>query len=242
MTAVAIYSLKGGVGKTTIAVNLAFAASRSGRKTLLWDLDPQGGSTWLLGGDETVGSDARALFSKDIRPDRLIRSTAIKRLDLLPADPSLRTLDLFLHELDKKKRLAKLVETLAGDYDRIILDCPPGLTETSEQILRGTALIVVPVIPSPLSQHALGTLEAHLALEHGRDRPLMPVFSLVDRRRLLHRQALAAEPDWPVIPMASAVEAATLDRVPVGLSAPRSPASAAFKSLWSGIERRLAAK
>jgi chromosome partitioning protein len=240
MTAIAIYSLKGGVGKTTMAVNLAFAAVKSGRKTLLWDLDPQGASTWLLGGDQPVGGDARAIFSKDVRPDQLIRNTSIERLDLLPADPSLRQLDLFLHELDKKKRLAKLIETLTRDYDRIILDCPPGLTEISDQVLRAASLIIVPLVPAPLSRRALDMMEVHQVEDHRRDAPLLPVFSMVDRRRSLHAEAMAAEPGWPIIPMASAIELATLQRAPVGITAPRTKAAAAFTDLWRAIERRLA--
>ena len=238
MATIAIYSLKGGVGKTTLAVNLAWTAAHSARRTLLWDLDPQAASTFLLGGHASGRNEAQAIFTRDVGPAKLARNTGVDRLDLIAADPSLRSLDRTFHELDKKKRLAKLLGALDESYDRVLLDCPPGLTETSEQVMRAADLIVVPVIPSPLSMRALAEIESHFGR---RDKvPLMPVHSMVDRRRRLHGEALAAHPDWPMIPMASVVETMTVRRRPLGAFALRNPAAQAFAALWQAIERRLA--
>ncbi|MBA3055806.1 MAG: ParA family protein [Sphingomonadales bacterium] len=239
---VAVYSLKGGVGKTTLAVNLAWASAvLSGRKTLLWDLDGQAAATFILGHDGD-GTQAEAAIRKDLDPRKLVRQTAIPGLDLLPADASLRDLDVIFRDLDKKKRLAKIADDLARHYDCVVIDCPPGLTDTSDQILRAADLVVVPVIPSALSHRALATITAHVADRKGLGAALLPVFSLVDRRRSLHREALAAEPAWPVIPMASAFEAMTERRAPLGaLLGRKSPGVQAVAQVWSAIEQVLAA-
>ncbi len=241
VSTIAIYSLKGGVGKTTLAVNLAWSAAvQSSRRTLLWDLDPQAASSFLLTqrADGTrLRDQAQSVFAKDVEPEKLIEKTATPRLDLIAADASLRRLDLLFHEMDKKKRLQKLLTGLRNDYDRILLDCPPGLTETSDQVMRAADLIVVPVIPSPLSERALAEVVRHL----GDRAEILPVHSMVDRRRKLHADAVARHPDWPVIPMASLIEQVTTRRAAVGSFAPRSAGAAAFAQLWQAIERRLVA-
>lgn len=243
MATIAVYSLKGGVGKTTLAVNLAWSAAMlSSRRTLLWDLDPQGAASFLVGDGKAAKDAAQAVFARDVAPEKLIRPSTVDRVDLLAADTSLRGLDHFLFALDKKKRLAKLLDALRKRYDRIILDCPPGLTETSDQVMRAADLILAPVIPSPLSERALDDVTAFLDRQGGKHAPIMPIHSMVDRRRALHKAAVGRRPDWPVIPMASAVEQMAIRRAPLGHFAHGSAAGQAFAQLWQGIERRLATR
>jgi len=239
---VAVYSLKGGVGKTTFAVNLAWASARiSRRRTLLWDLDPQAASTWLMTDSRGNGTEAQSVFARSVDARSLCRPSRFEGIDVLAADTSLRGLDRMLFDIGKKKRLARLIEGLAADYDRIILDCPPGLTETAEQVLQAADIVIVPVIPSPLSQRALSEVARFLIQKGGRHPPILPVFSMVDRRRVLHQRAMEEQPDWPVISMASAVEQMTVKRAPLGEFAPSSPAAEGFAGLWAAIEKRLRA-
>lgn len=244
MKTVAIYSLKGGVGKTSLAVNLAcLAATRSSRRTLLWDLDAQAASTFILpvpDGGPARPEEARAIFARELAPAALVRRTATPGLDLLPADASLRDLDSFFLGLGKKRRLSRLIERFGRAYDRVLLDCPPGLTQTSEQVLRAADLIIVPVIPAPLSRRALDEVVGFLdAAGGGKRGAILPVFNMVDRRRMMHLAALEAEPRWPVVPMVSAVELMAVHREPLFDYAPRSPAASAIENLWTIVERRL---
>ena len=95
--------------------------------------------------------------------------------------------------------------------------------------------------------HALSARALDVVVEEVRGQgkghpPILPVLSMIDLRRTLHREAREANPKWPVIPLASAVEQCAVERKPVGAFAPRSPAARAITQLWTAIERKLAQK
>lgn len=238
MRSLAVFSVKGGVGKTALAVNLAHvSATVSKRRTLLWDLDAQGAATWTLRLAAAPNASTRkGIAGGELTP--LIQNTAFAGLDVLAADRSLRNLEKQLADDDKSKRLRKLLKSLDRDYDRIVLDCPPGLTELATQVFRAVDLLVVPMLPSPLSIRAFDQLVDHLG--GMRDAPrVLPVFTMVDRRKTLHRNTVAARPDRPVIPYAAAIEAMAVSRQPVMARSPSSPAARALGDLWIAIERAL---
>lgn len=237
---IAVYSVKGGVGKTTTAANLAWCSAAVGHRTLLWDLDAAAGAGFLLGIDPERRLAAGDVFTRERDADDLIRPTEFERLEVLPADESIRTLDRSFSALGKRRRLARLTEELGARFDRIVLDCPPVLNELSAQAMRAADIVIVPLPPSPLSARAFDLVAREVASHARRHPPILPVHSMLDLRRALHRQAREADPDWPAIPYASAVEQCAVQRRPVGALAPQSPAAQSYAALWRAIDRKLA--
>ena len=245
MKVLATYSIKGGVGKTTSAINLAYEASRSGARVLLWDLDPQGAASFFLRTRARVkGGAGRLVAGKTVLDDH-IRATDVPGLHLVPADFSLRHLDLHLDATKAPtSRLSSLLGPLEDSYDVALLDCPPGISLASESVFGATGWLLVPVIPTTLSARTLEQLGRFL--EHREGAPsLLPHFTMVDRRRRLHRdQVEALSTAWPVflkalVPAASVVERMGVERAPVATFAPSSQAAVAFHDLWQEVAGRL---
>jgi cellulose biosynthesis protein BcsQ len=232
-----LYNIKGGVGKTAAAVNLAYLSARDGRSTLLWDLDPQGAASYCLQVDPKVKGGRKALLrGKGLVAD-LIKPTAYDNLELLPADFSYRHMDLELSEKKRPaKRLRKLLEPLEADYDTVFLDCPPGLTLTSESMFGAVDALLIPVIPAALSLRTLELIDAFLAREDLTRLRTIAFYSMVDRRKTLHRQLVDTRHDgrflFTTIPYASDVERMAERRAPVAEYAPKSAAAAAYEALW----------
>ena len=235
-----LYNIKGGVGKTAAAVNLAYLSARDGRSTLLWDLDPQGAASYCLQVDPKVKGGRKALLRGKSPVADLIKPTAYANLELLPADFSYRHMDLELSEKKRPgKQLRKLLEPLEADYDTVFLDCPPGLTLTSESMFGAVDALLIPVIPAALSLRTLELIDAFLAREDLTRLRTIAFYSMVDRRKTLHRQLVDSRHDgrflFATIPYASDIERMAERRAPVAEYAPKSAAAAAYEALWNEL-------
>lgn len=247
MKILATYNIKGGVGKTAAAVNLAHLAARGGARVLLWDLDPQGAATFYFRVKAKVKGGTKKLLQKGADAGERVRGTDFPGLDLLPADFSYRHMDIVLDGAkNPARRLARLLAPLEPEYDYAFLDCPPSISLVSEAVFGVAHALLVPIIPTTLS---LRTLEQILAFREraglGGALALLPFFSLVDRRKRLHREILEALPaERPEllrshVPYAAEVERMGVRRQPLTAYAPRCASARAYEKLWEEILERI---
>jgi cellulose biosynthesis protein BcsQ len=239
---VATYSIKGGVGKTTAAVNLGALAAQSGRRTVIWDLDPQGAATFLFRVEAKVKGGGSGLIRGRREPIEVMKGTDIEGLDLLPADFRYRHLDI---QLDKRKRplegLTNVLARLEDDYDLAIVDCAPSISLVSEGVFAAADLLLVPLVPSTLSVRTLEQLREFLDAGPQPAPEVLAFFSMVDRRKRLHKELTATLPGTAqaAIPSASVVELMGVRRAPVVTTLPRSPAARAYAALWEELQQAL---
>jgi chromosome partitioning protein len=255
----ATYNIKGGVGKTTTAVNLAYLAAEAGLRTVLWDLDPQGAASFMFRVKPRVKGGGKALISGKRPLDDAIKGTDFDNLDLIPADFTYRNMDLLLDVGSVRdggaksgaapggkpaRTLAKLLAPLAAEYDAVFLDCPPSVSLVSENVLHAADVIVVPLIPTTLSVRTLEQLSDFVDEFKGHRPEIVAFFSMVDRRKKLHREIAEKltgeryEVARTVIPALSVIEMMSVERAPVAVFAPSSAAAKAYRALWAELRDR----
>lgn len=244
MRVLATYNIKGGVGKTATAVNLAYLAATSGTRTLVWDLDPQGAASFYFRVKPRVKGGGKKLVRGDSDLDARIRATDFDNLHLLPADFSYRHLDLELEKVRKPvKRIGQILEPLSEDYDLVIIDCAPSISLVSESVFRAADELLVPTIPTPLSLRTLLQLLKSLKEVKAKRLGVYPFFCMVDRRKSLHRQTADLAGEIPVpflktqIPYSSLVEQMGMYRTPLHTFARTSRPARAYEELWAEILR-----
>ncbi len=245
MKIVGVYNIKGGVGKTATAVNIAHLAAASGLRTLIWDLDPQAAATFYLRVKPKVKRSKRMLREKGFDLDNVVKGSDFVNLDLLPADFSYRNMDLLLGENKKPAmRLLKLLRPLADAYDLVVLDCPPSISLVSENIFRAADFLLLPTIPTTLSLRTMAQLLDFME-GHELKTPVFSFYSMVDRRKRLHQDVMASPGDPrcsvlnTTIPYATEVERMGLERRPVTDYAPRSTAARAYEALWDELRGKV---
>ena len=246
MTILAIYSNKGGVGKTATAVNLAYLAARTGAKTLLCDLDPQGSATYYFRVKPKLNSGAKGLIKGGREVYKNIKGTDYENLDLLPADFSLRNLDVTFNKLrHAKKRLKKIFNPFKNEYDFIILDCPVTISILAENIFNAVDHILVPLIPTTLSVRTLRQLLSFCKNKKYDTGNIYTFFSMVDLRKKMHKELMVATSKGfnhvlkSFIPYLAQIEKMGIYREPVAVFSPKSIASKAYENLWDKIQKNI---
>jgi cellulose biosynthesis protein BcsQ len=244
---VAVTNIKGGVGKTTTAVNLAYLSAAGGQQTVLWDLDSQGAATYTLRCEANEHVSAKKLISGKRELPELLVHSPYEGLDVLPADFSYRKFDVHLNDRKRPtERLLKMSRPLSERYATLFLDCPPGISLLSENVLRAADVVIVPLLPTPLSVRMLAQLRDFIAGEGWNDLVLLPFFSMVDRRKSLHQDIIGSTREqFPnllatEIPYSSQIERMTLRRAPLPAYAPKSPEGQVYATLWREIESCIA--
>jgi len=193
---IALISRKGGVGKTTTAVNLSAALARSGKRVLLIDLDSQASASLSLGVDRgALAPSVADLLAGGVKVEEVLRETATGGLHLITASVDLIHLDAELaHSRGREGRLRAALAPIAGAYDFIFLDCPPSLSLLPVNAVVASDGFLAPVVPQFLAASGIPNLLAaaqRIAWDAGvRTRPLGVLLTVVDYRTRATRETI----------------------------------------------------
>ena len=156
---VSIANQKGGVGKTTTAVNLSTILAKKGKKVLLIDADPQGNATSGLGIDKDVKFSVYDVLVNDVEIENTIKETIVKKLDVCPSNINLAGAEVELVSMmSREHRLKEKVYNLKDKYDYIIIDCPPSLGLITLNAFTASDSVLIPVQCEYYALEGLGQL------------------------------------------------------------------------------------
>lgn len=245
MFILAVYNIKGGVGKTATTINLAYLASKENRPVLICDLDPQGSASFYLKIRPPQTLSSKKLLKGGKNWDQSIRGTDYENLDLLPSSFSYRKLDLMLNDCKKsKKHLKKIIKPFKKEYNYIFLDCPPNMTLVSENVFNAADILLVPTIPTTLSILTFDKILSFFEKKNMNPNKIIGFFSMVESRKNLHTNViLEKQKDSRFlknrIPYLADIEKMGIYREPVVRSLPKSRATSSYQDLWKEIKSRL---
>ncbi len=242
MFVIALYNLKGGVGKTASCVNFAYLAAQGGFKTLLWDIDPQGSTSFYYHAKQKFKGGIKKMLAEGFELDEAIRSTDYENLDLIPSDHSAKSLDVLIEEMrTSKKRLKGIVNQFKDDYDFIFIDCPPGLSALAENIFIASDIILMPIIPTTLSIRTYNMVKDYFKVKELNISKMTCFFTMVDLRKNMHNEIMEELYKDKrffenYIPYLSDVEKMGIHRAPIEEFARSSYAARSYRDLWEEIK------
>lgn len=243
MVTLALYNLKGGVGKTAATINLAYLAAKEGYKTLIWDMDPQGSSSFYLGAKSTAKNESQKLLNSQMELIDAVQNSAFENLDIIPADISARNADILLSEMKQsKKKISSLLSPLKNEYDIVIIDCPPGISILHDAIFSGVDWILMPNIPTTLSIRSYETVVTYFKENAFDLKKIKCFFSMVDHRKNLHHEVMNNFYKDKYffknyVPYLSDVEKMGINEAPLETFAASSYAAQCYRDLWKEIKK-----
>ena len=251
-TVISVTNQKGGVGKTTTAVNLAYFLAKSGKKTLLIDFDPQGNASSGLGIDkQTLQQTMSEVVMGRTTLDEVIVTTDYQNLWVAPTTPLLANTEVELAQAEQRfARLRLAIESLSIEYDFIIIDSPPSLSLLTVNGLIAAQYVLLPVQAEFYALEGLGQLLETMKLVRRASNPTLELLgvlpTMVDSRTTLSSQVVAEiHKHFPgkvfnsVIPRNIRLAEAPSHGLPIGVYDRFSKGSRAYKSLAKEVTERV---
>jgi len=243
MATFALYNLKGGVGKTAASVNLAYLAAADGKKTLLWDLDPQGAASFYMRAETSGKNEFKKILSGSLTVQETIKESIFENLWIIPADLSSRHADILLDDQKQSRKKLRSFLNELKEFDCIFIDCPPGLSILHENVFYAADWILMPNIPSTLSILSYDKV-VDFFMENNLDtKKIKCFFSMVDHRKNMHHEVMQQFYKDNIffksyIPYLSDVEKMGAHQQPVFEFANSSYAATCYRDLWHEIKKK----
>ncbi|MEZ4224870.1 MAG: ParA family protein [Polyangiaceae bacterium] len=251
MVAVSLLSQKGGVGKTTLALNLALSFARRGSRTLLIDADPQGAIGLSLGGKAREAPGLYAHLAQSAAWESVLLPTREANLVLLPSgDVRVEHLDDWATRLSSEATLAEVVRSAAREFDVVLVDTPAGVTGPAAAAAAAAGNVLIPLQAEPLSLRTLPRVLECVGHWRSQGKQISVAGVVLTMSAFRNETALAVlEEAWGLypelvlethVPRDDAMAQASAAGVPVGLLRRRSPPVASvFDAMASELTTRL---
>lgn len=251
MKIISLYNVKGGVGKTTTTVNLACLLAKQGLSVLLWDLDPQGGSSYFFKEENTNDNTHERLFDRYITIYEVIKHTETYQIDVISNDSKFS--DQFMNKASRittvdfiNKNLIKVtLDEVRDDYDVCIIDCSPGRFQLHQNIFHASDLLLIPNIPAPLSVYCNNMLVDELQISLPVKTKILSFYNMVQAHKNLHKFYLGNRDETmgyllnSYIPFYAEIEAITLKKESIFHQLKEFKTNMYYEKLWLEICERM---
>ena len=252
MKVISITNQKGGVGKTTSAINISFYLAKMGYKVLIVDFDPQGNATSGLGVDKnSLGSTMSDVISGSVVLKDVILETEFHKLKLAPSTPILANTEIELANVGGRfSRLREALKTVSDEFDYVILDCPPSLSLLTVNSFIASDFLILPVQAEFYAMEGLGQLLESMKLVKKGMNPNIELLgvlpTMVDSRTTLSGQVYEEIKRFfpgkvfsTPVPRNIRLAEAPSHGVPIGVYDRFSKGARAYKSITKEIVKRI---